>query len=78
VHLSVALNARGGPGIVLATVALAAGIINSEFYIWLVLLAILTSIAAGSYLQRVPRHELELERSPMTPHPETSGTRVRT
>ena len=60
VHLSVALNARGGPGIVLATVALAAGIINSEFYIWLVLLAILTSVAAGSYLQRVPKHELEL------------------
>jgi Kef-type K+ transport system membrane component KefB len=62
-HLAVALNARGGPGIVLATVAFAAGIINEEFYIWLVLLAILTSVAAGSYLQRVPRPELELSTS---------------
>jgi Kef-type K+ transport system membrane component KefB len=60
VHLAVALNARGGPGIVLATVASAAGIINGEFYIWLVLLAILTSVAAGGYLQRVPRRELDL------------------
>jgi Kef-type K+ transport system membrane component KefB len=58
VHLSVALNARGGPGIVLATVALGAGIIDQEFYVWLVLLAILTSLAAGTYLQRVPRAEL--------------------
>jgi Kef-type K+ transport system membrane component KefB len=60
VHLSVALNARGGPGIVLATVASAAGIVNDEFYIWLVLLAILTSVAAGSYLQRVPKERLLL------------------
>jgi Kef-type K+ transport system membrane component KefB len=58
-HLAVALNARGGPGIVLATVAFAAGIINEEFYIWLILLAILTSIAAGAYLQRVPKASLE-------------------
>jgi Kef-type K+ transport system membrane component KefB len=62
-HLAVALNARGGPGIVLATVAFAAGIINEEFHIWLVLLAIVTSVAAGSYLQRVPRPELELSTS---------------
>jgi Kef-type K+ transport system membrane component KefB len=54
-NLSVALNARGGPGIVLATVTFAAGIINEEFYIWLVLLAILTSLAAGSWLQRLPK-----------------------
>jgi Kef-type K+ transport system membrane component KefB len=53
-NLSVALNARGGPGIVLATVTLAAGIINEEFYIWLVLLAIITSLAAGSWMQRLP------------------------
>ena len=59
-HLSVALNARGGPGIVLATVALGAGIVNEEFYIWLVLLAILTSVAAGIYLQRVSIDDLDL------------------
>jgi Kef-type K+ transport system membrane component KefB len=66
-HLSVALNARGGPGIVLATVAFGAGIVNEEFYIWLVLLAILTSVAAGSYLQRVPRGELEMTRASESP-----------
>jgi len=59
-HLSVALNARGGPGIVLATVALGAGIVDEEFYIWLILLAILTSVAAGIYLQRVSVDDLEL------------------
>ncbi|WP_051276908.1 cation:proton antiporter [Marmoricola sp. URHB0036] len=59
-HLSVALNARGGPGIVLATVALGAGIVNEEFYIWLVLLAILTSVAAGIYLERVSIDDLDL------------------
>ena len=59
-HLSVALNARGGPGIVLATVALGAGIVNEEFYIWLILLAILTSVAAGIYLQRVSIDDLDL------------------
>ena len=59
-HLSVALNARGGPGIILATVALGAGIVNEEFYIWLVLLAILTSVAAGIYLQRVSIDDLDL------------------
>lgn len=81
-HLAVALNARGGPGIVLATVTYAAGVVNEEFYIWLVLLAILTSVAAGSHLQRVPTYELELEgraeESPGTLHPDTSRTKVTT
>lgn len=76
VHLAVALNARGGPGIVLATVTYAAGVVDEEFYIWLVLLAILTSVAAGTYLQRVPRHELELEDEPplSTHHDRTKVT----
>jgi Kef-type K+ transport system membrane component KefB len=54
-HLAVALNARGGPGIVLATVALQAQVINVGFYACLVLLAMLTSLAAGGLLERVPR-----------------------
>jgi Kef-type K+ transport system membrane component KefB len=54
-NLAVALNARGGPGIVLASVALDRGIIGSEFYAVLVLLAITTSLLAGSWLDRVVR-----------------------
>ena len=79
-HLAVALNARGGPGIVLATVTFAAGIVNEEFYNWLVLLAILTSVAAGSYLQRVSPRELELDGTNLaaTPQPELTKTRVTT
>jgi Kef-type K+ transport system membrane component KefB len=53
VNLSVAMNARGGPGIVLASVAFDAGIINDEFFLTLVLVAVLTSLAAGSWLERV-------------------------
>jgi Kef-type K+ transport system membrane component KefB len=57
-NLAVALNARGGPGIVLASVAFGAGIISEPFYAVLVLLAILTSLAAGSWLERVPKEQL--------------------
>ena len=54
-NLSIALNARGGPGIVLASVAFDAGIINAAFYTTLVLLAVLTSQGAGWWLERVMR-----------------------
>lgn len=53
VNLAVTTNARGGPGIVLASVALEAGIINGAFYTTLVLTAVLTSQAAGAWLQYV-------------------------
>ena len=55
VNLAVATNARGGPGIVLASVAFDAGIINQAFYTTLVLLAVLTSQAAGAWLEYVLR-----------------------
>jgi len=55
VNLATALNARGGPGIVLASVAYDAGIINAVFYTTLVLVAVLTSQAAGSWLSFVLR-----------------------
>ena len=54
-NLSVATNARGGPGIVLASVAYDAGIINAAFYTTLVLTAVLTSQAAGAWLDYVLR-----------------------
>jgi Kef-type K+ transport system membrane component KefB len=49
-NLAMATNARGGPGIVLASVAYDAGIINAAFYTTLVLVAVLTSQAAGAWL----------------------------
>ena len=54
-NLANALNARGGPGIVLASVAFDAGIINAVFYTTLVLVAILTSQAAGVWIGHVLR-----------------------
>jgi Kef-type K+ transport system membrane component KefB len=53
VNLAVATNARGGPGIVLASVAFEAGIISAAFYTTLVLVAVLTSQAAGAWLEFV-------------------------
>jgi Kef-type K+ transport system membrane component KefB len=50
-NLGMAMNARGGPGIVLATVALEYGIINGTFYTTLILLAVITSLAAGSWFR---------------------------
>jgi Kef-type K+ transport system membrane component KefB len=55
VNLSVALNARGGPGIVLASIAFDLGIINAAFYTTLVLVAVLTSQMAGAWLDYVLR-----------------------
>jgi hypothetical protein len=52
----VALNARGGPGIVLASLAFDAGIIGLSFYTSLVLLALVTSVLAGSWLEAALRH----------------------
>jgi Kef-type K+ transport system membrane component KefB len=60
INLAVVSNARGGPGIVLASVALEAGIINGQFFTTLVLAAILTSQAAGFWLGHVLRAGLPL------------------
>ncbi len=53
--LVVSLNARGGPGIVLATTAFAAGIVDSRMFTSLLLLAVITSIGAGAWLARLVR-----------------------
>ncbi len=54
-NLAIAMNARGGPGIVLASLAFDAHIINEGFYTVLVMLAIVTSLLAGSWLGFVVR-----------------------
>jgi Kef-type K+ transport system membrane component KefB len=53
VNLAAALNARGGPGIVLASVAFDAGIIDERFFITLVLTAVVTSLFAGGWFRYV-------------------------
>lgn len=55
VNLAVTANARGGPGIVLASVAFDAGIISATFYTTLVLAAVATSQMAGVWLEYVLR-----------------------
>ena len=55
VNLAITTNARGGPGIVLASVAFDAGIISSQFYTTLVVAAVLTSQFAGAWLDYVLR-----------------------
>jgi Kef-type K+ transport system membrane component KefB len=54
-NLAITTNARGGPGIVLASVAFDAGIISPEFYTTLVLVAVITSQGAGAWLDYVLR-----------------------
>jgi Kef-type K+ transport system membrane component KefB len=55
INLALTTNARGGPGIVLASVAFEAGIISSKFYTTLVVAAVLTSQLAGAWLDYVLR-----------------------
>jgi len=55
INLSITTNARGGPGIVLASVAFDAGIISAQFYTTLVMAAVLTSQMAGGWLDYVLR-----------------------
>jgi len=51
VNFAVTMNARGGPGIVLATVAYSYEIINIEFFTVLILTTMLSSLIAGYWLR---------------------------
>ncbi|MEK7585325.1 MAG: cation:proton antiporter [Patescibacteria group bacterium] len=59
-NLGLAMNARGGPGIVLATITFEAGIINEFFFTTLILTAIVTSLVAGRWLGLVNEHKWPL------------------
>ncbi len=54
-NFAAAMNARGGPGIVLSSVAFSLGIINQNFFAILVMLALVTSWMTGSWLRYVLR-----------------------
>ncbi|WP_374634328.1 cation:proton antiporter [Ferrovibrio sp.] len=86
INISLTTNARGGPGIVLASVAYDAGIINGGFFTALVLTAVLTSQMAGSWLRFVLNRGWPLLASnpddkPLPPEPEAApaptGTTVK-
>ncbi|MBR1824886.1 MAG: hypothetical protein IJ779_11770 [Ruminococcus sp.] len=50
-NFAITMNARGGPGIVLATVSYGANIISLEFFTVLILTTMLSSMTAGYYLR---------------------------
>lgn len=52
INFSITMNARGGPGIVLATVAYSYKIISVEFFTVLILTTMLSSLIAGYWLRR--------------------------
>src|SRR6266568_4141364 len=60
VNLAIGLNARGGPGIVLATIAFGAGLISEPFFVALVLIAIVTSLITGYWLRYAQAKDLPL------------------
>ena len=64
-NLAITTNARGGPGIVLASVAFDAGIISPKFYTTLVVAAVLTSQMAGAWLDHVLRKGWPLLSAPI-------------
>lgn len=54
------LNARGAMEIILGTLALQAGLIDSKMFVALVVMALLTSIISGPLLRRFTRHPAPL------------------
>ncbi|MEH7352245.1 cation:proton antiporter [Neobacillus drentensis] len=74
-NLGVAINDRGGPGIVLSSVAYAAGIINQEFFAILVMLALITSWIPGTWLRIVVKKKWRLMPGDenITPQPRDDG-----
>jgi Kef-type K+ transport system membrane component KefB len=77
INLAITTNARGGPGIVLASVAFEAGIISSQFYTTLVIAAVLTSQIAGAWLDYVLRKGWPLL-SQSTSQPQVLGSQPST
>jgi Kef-type K+ transport system membrane component KefB len=62
-NFAIAMNTRGGPGIVLATIAYDLGIINASFFVTLVLIAIVTSLFAGTWFRLILLRGYELLRT---------------
>ena len=68
-NFSVAMTTRGGPGIVLASLAYAIGIINQRLFVTLIITALVTSLLCGIWFRFVIDRRLELyEGAPAPPH----------
>jgi Kef-type K+ transport system membrane component KefB len=74
VNIAVTANARGGPGIVLATVAFDANIISAPFFTALVITAVLTSQISGLWLNHVLRKGWPLLSDPVEDEEEEEVT----
>jgi Kef-type K+ transport system membrane component KefB len=59
-NFCVAMTTRGGPGIVLASLAYSVGIINQRFFVTLILTALATSLICGAWFRFVIDRRLEL------------------
>jgi Kef-type K+ transport system membrane component KefB len=64
-NFAMAMNARGGPGIVLASLAFDLGIISESFFTTLVLSAIVTSLVAGWWFKFVLSRRWNLDTESM-------------
>lgn len=60
VNFAFSMSARGGPGIVLATVGYEYGIINLEFFTTLILTSVLSSLIAGTWLRMQTKNGKEV------------------
>ena len=60
INFAVTMNARGGPGIVLATVAYSYQIISIEFFTVLILTTMLSSLIAGYWLRGQQKKDAEI------------------
>ncbi len=66
-NFSMAMNTRGGPGIVLASVSYQFGIIDERLYVALVLSAIVTSLISGTWFRAISERGLSLMPERNTP-----------
>jgi Kef-type K+ transport system membrane component KefB/mannitol/fructose-specific phosphotransferase system IIA component (Ntr-type) len=55
--IGVGMNARGAMGIILAVPALQAGLINERVFVAIVVMALVTSMGAGTIMQKLLRHK---------------------
>jgi Kef-type K+ transport system membrane component KefB len=55
------MNARGAMGIILAILALQAGLINEKLFVAIVIMAVITSIMAGPALQLLVKRQIDKE-----------------
>ncbi len=60
INFAITMNARGGPGIVLATVAYSYDIISIEFFTVLIITTMLSSLIAGYWLRRQQKKDSNL------------------